>query len=138
MSDVTASPMGPLRATPLWVKVARVLVVFAALFWILLSARFLAMWIFVAFIASLLISPLRRGVVVPSCLLALAVLSTWTPLDVTFENPPGAPRVVQCCPITSLSLSEHLAALARQERGECMACSDLLPPTGHPKWYVVW
>ena len=98
--------------------------------------RLLALLMFGLFILSALVPRIRQ---IPyACLgvLALALLGSWSPFDITFTHALGGPKILRCCP--GAPYRDLGAAQKRQRRGECALCSDLVGPNGLPHLYLVW
>ena len=104
--------------------------------WLFVLPRFLSLFLFVAFIVSALLPFIRRIPYVCVTLFALVLAASWSPLDVSFINVAGGPKILECCP--GAPYHDPDAVFEKQRHGECMFCSDLMPSNGNPRWYLVW
>jgi hypothetical protein len=126
------------HATRSWTTRAPALVsgALVGLLWILLLPRRLALLLFTVFLITALIQRLRGIPYLSVGVLAMSLLASWSPLDITFTAVAGGPKILRCCP--GAPYRDLDAARLRQKRGECLMCGDLVPPNGNPKWYFAW
>jgi hypothetical protein len=126
---------GPSR----WSWAARITYVIALLgtiVWLLGSNRLIAHLLFLLALALLLVPTIRRYKCLNFGILGVALLASWSPIDLTFVDVDGAPNLVRCCP--GAPYLDPRQAVSRQQAGECRLCTDIVGPTGLPKWYLVW
>jgi hypothetical protein len=119
-----------------WLKITGiVLLSLASAFWLLVAFRLLSVLLLLAFFVGVSLRDMRARPAVPVLLWFVFFGSTWLPFDVTLRTAPDGPKFVGCCP--GSWGRAHERALAMQDRGECVLCSDVV--TGfEASRFLVW